>query len=332
MIDELKNALQILLEPRFGKLEALTMLAGGASKEAWALELTTTDGNLELILRRAGGGMMNNEQLTLLEEFQVLEAALAAGVTVAKPIAYFPDILGREAFLSTRLYGEAIGKRVVSRLEFSQARATLPARFAAEFAKIHGINFDNLEFLPGTRDHNAAAYLIARLRNELDATCEPHPVIEYALLWLEQHIPIQSDVTLLHGDFRIGNIMISNTELVGVLDWEFAHVGDPCEDLAWGLIRAWRFGNDHLRLGGIDQIDQFVEHYNALTGRSVSLDQLNYWEVMGNVKWAVGALTQARRHLNGLERSVELAVLGRLSGEMEIELLHLLNDLTFRNN
>ena len=130
----------------------------------------------------------------------------------------------------------------------------------------------------------------------------------------------------MHGDFRIGNLMILETALTGVLDWEFAHIGDPAEDLGWLLVCAWRFGQDHLRLGGIGEVGPFLEHYNTLTNRNIRREQLFYWEVMGNVKWAVGALTQARRHLNVQERSVELAVLGRLCGEMELELLDLLKD------
>jgi aminoglycoside phosphotransferase (APT) family kinase protein len=326
MNEVLKITLEQLLEPQFGenRISNFNMLAGGASKEAWALDLETANATLELILRRAGGGAMNADQLSLQEEFRVLEMALEAGVTVAKPIAYFADVIAKEAFVSERLHGEAVGRRVVSRPEFAAARASLPTRLAEELAKIHSINLENLEFLPGTRDLNAAEYLIARLRSELDATLEPHPVIELALLWLERNVPVQDSVVVLHGDFRIGNLMISETELVGVLDWEFAHVGDPAEDLAWSLIRAWRFGQDQLHLGGIGEINPYLESYNALTKRSISLEQLVYWEVMGNVKWAVGALTQARRHLDGHERSVELAVLGRLSGEMELELLHLL--------
>jgi aminoglycoside phosphotransferase (APT) family kinase protein len=232
--------------------------------------------------------------------------------------------LGKEAFISARLHGEAVGRRVVSRPEFAATRVTLPEQLAEELAKIHSIKLEQLIFLPGTRDFNAATYLIDRLRQELDATLEPHPVIELALLWLERNVRVQTDVVVLHGDFRIGNLMISESGLVGVLDWEFAHIGDPAEDLGWLLVRAWRFGQDHLHLGGIGEIVPFLEHYNALTSRNISLEQLFYWEVMGNVKWAVGALTQARRHLNGHERSVELAVLGRLCGEMELELLHLL--------
>jgi aminoglycoside phosphotransferase (APT) family kinase protein len=328
MNEVLKITLEQLLTPQYGenRISSMTMLAGGASKEAWAFDLETSETKLELILRRAGGGVMNADQISLWEEFKVLEAARDAGVRVAKPIAYFPDVSGKEAFISERLRGEAVGRRVVSRPEFAGARASLPERLAEELAKIHSINLEKLEFLPGTRDLNAAEYLIARLRQELDATLEPHPVIELALLWLERNVPLQSEVVVLHGDFRIGNLMVSEHELIGVLDWEFAHMGDPAEDLGWLLVRAWRFGQDHLRLGGIGEITPYLEHYNTLTKRNIKLEQLFYWEVMGNLKWAVGALTQARRHLEGHERSVELAVLGRLCGEMELELLHLLRD------
>lgn len=326
MIQALKTELERLLTSQFGKnqISSLKMLAGGASKEAWAFDLETAREKLEMILRRAGGGIMNADQISLHEEFMVLGAAREIGVTVAKPVAYFADVLGKEAFISERLHAEAVGRRVVSRPEFAEARASLPTRLAQELAKIHSLNLEKLGFLPGTRDFNAAQYLIARLRSELDITLEPHPVIELALVWLERNIPAQTSVSVLHGDFRIGNLMVCETELAGVLDWEFAHVGDPAEDLAWLFIRAWRFGNDSLRLGGIGEVVPFLEHYNALTNRNISLQQLFYWEVMGNVKWAVGTLTQARRHLDGLESSVELAVLGRLCAEMELELLHLL--------
>ena len=109
--------------------------------------------------------------------------------------------------------------------------------------------------------------------------------------------------------------------LRSLLDWEFCHLADPREDVAWPLVRAWRFGADDLRLGGVGEVEPYLQRYQQLTGRELTLDELYVWEVFGNVKWAVGCLTQARRHLNGLDRSVELAVLGRLAAEMEYELL-----------
>jgi aminoglycoside phosphotransferase (APT) family kinase protein len=299
-------------------------LAGGASKEAWAVDLETNSGLLEVLVRRAGGGTINSETLTLEQEFRVLRRAFKSGVTAPEPLAYLPDCLGREAFVMRRLHGEGLGRRIVIRPEFAQARAVLPIRMAEELARIHAVSLEGLEFLPGTRTGDSVPAWVERLRHELDATGEPHPMIELALHWLEHHAPTPNAITLQHGDFRIGNLLVSSTDLIGVLDWEFAHTGDPAEDLAWGLIRAWRFGQDQLRLGGVGNVKEFLEHYNALSGRNITLEHLFFWEVMGNVKWAVGALTQARRHLNNLERNVELATLGRLACEMEFELLHLL--------
>ena len=323
------GALQIALieavQPHFADARVdLQLLAGGASKETWALTLEGATGTRELIVRRAGGGAMYSEQLTLEGEYNVIQAARSAGVTVAQPLIYLPDLLGREAFISQRLHGESIGRRIVSRPELQAVRSVLPMQMAHELALIHSVPLEELEFLPGARLGSGAAHCIARLYAELDSVHEPHPVIELALRWLTLHEPPSSGRTLVHGDFRLGNLMVSPTDLVGVLDWEFAHIGDPAEDLAWPLIRAWRFGRDDQRLGGIADLEPFLKTYNALTGRRIDVDTLFYWEVMGNVKWAIGALTQAKRHLDGSERSVELAVLGRLSSEMEFELLHLL--------
>ena len=322
----LETAMLGALQPHLpdARVTKLQLLAGGASKETWALTLETAAGTRELIVRRAGGGAMYSEQLTLEGEYKVIQAARAADVTVAQPLEYLPDVLGREAFVSQRLHGETIGRRVVSRPELSVARAALPARMAQELARIHSVALEGLEFLPGAQVGSGAAHCIARLYAELDSVSEPHPVIELALRWLTLHEPPSHGRILVHGDFRIGNLMVSQTDLVGVLDWEFAHTGDPAEDLAWPLIRAWRFGRDDQHLGGIGDLEPFLNAYNALTERAITLETLFYWEIMGNVKWAIGALTQAKRHLDGLEQSVELAVLGRLSSEMEFELLYLL--------
>jgi len=130
---------------------------------------------------------------------------------------------------------------------------------------------------------------------------------------------------VVHGDYRIGNVVVRPHEgLVGVLDWEFAHVDEPVRDLAFALVRAWRFGVPDKRLGGIGDVEPYLDRYNDLTGLDVRAEELDYWELAGNVGWAIGCLTQMQRHLSGLDRSVELAVLGRLGAEVEYEICHLL--------
>ena len=127
-----------------------------------------------------------------------------------------------------------------------------------------------------------------------------------------------------HGDYRIGNVVVDERGLVGVLDWEFAHLDDPVRDVAFGMVRAWRFGVPEKRLGGVGDVGPYLERYNELTGFDVRPEELDYWELAGNVAWAIGCLTQAQRHLSGLDRSVELATLGRLGAEVEYEICNLL--------
>ena len=311
------------LVPLFGPdvaIERLALLAGGASKEAWALDLRTPQGMLALLVRRAGGGVIHQETLTLEEEHRLIEVAFAAGVRVPKPYGYLGEIAGRTAFVSERVSGETIGRRIVQRPELAGARAVLPAQMAEELAKIHAIPAERVPFLSGV----GARDVLGRLTDEVDRLEDAHPAIELGLAWARRRAPAQSDTVVLHGDLRLGNLAVTAAGLGHVLDWEFGHCGDPAEDVAWPLVRAWRFGIDQLRLGGIGEVEPYLERYNTLTGRHLTLASLEYWEVVGNLKWAIGALTQSRRHLSGQQRSVELAVLGRLAAEMEFELLHLL--------
>jgi len=308
--------LQQRLEELLGgpvELASMRLLAGGASKEAWAVDA----GGERLLVRRAAGGVIHADTLSLEHEFQVLEAAHDAGVRVPRPVGYLGELGGRDAFAMELVEGETIGRRIVTRPELEPARAELPQQLAEELAKVHAIPRERVPFL-GERD------VLERFESELDSVGEPHPAIELGLRWLDDHRPEPLEPVVSHGDFRLGNVVVSERGLEYLLDWEFAHVGDPREDLAWPLVRAWRFGVDGLHLGGIGEPELYLERYAKLTGCDVAEEDLFWWEVLGNVKWAVGALTQSRRHLSGRERSVELAVLGRLAAEMEYELLDLL--------
>src|SRR5262249_61629995 len=138
-----------------------------------------------------------------------------------------------------------------------------------------------------------------RLVEELDETGEPHPAIELGLWWLRENRPPAREPVVVHGDFRIGNVAVDENGLVGVLDWEFAHLDDPARDLAFGLVRAWRFGKDDLRLAGIGDVEPHPERYNELTRVDISPDELDYWEIAGNVGWASGGLAPAHRPFAG---------------------------------
>ena len=290
------------------RVESMHLLPGGASKEAWAV---VADGD-SLLVRRAGGGVIHRDTLSLEHEFQVLEAALEADVKVPRPVAYLGELGGREAFAMELVEGETIGRRIVR-----NPPPGLETQLADEVAKIHAIPPDRLPFL-GSGD------VLERFEHELDSVGEPHPAIEYGLWWLREHRPEPLPDVVSHGDFRIGNVVVSGRGLEYLLDWEFAHLADPREDVSWPVVRAWRFGADDRRLGGVGDVRPYLERYAERTGREIEEADLRWWEVLGNVKWATGCLTQCRRHLSGVDRSVEYAVLGRMAAEMEYELLHLI--------
>ena len=305
MIAEMRESLQAVLG---AEVSEPVLLAGGASKEAWAVDA----GGERLLVRRAAGGVIHRHTLSLADEYAVLEAAHEAGVKVPRPVAYIADLDGREAFVMERLEGETIGRRIVR----GEVPASLPVELAEELAKIHAIPRGRLPFLPEAR--------LERMVEELDDVGEPRPAIELGLWWLREHRPPAREPVVVHGDYRIGNVVVGPDGLRGVLDWEFAHVDDPVRDVAFGLVRAWRFGVPEKRLGGIGDAEPYLERYNELTGFDVTAAELDYWELAGNVGWAIGCLTQMQRHLSGRDRSVELAVLGRLGAEVEYEILHLL--------
>src|SRR5258708_12081697 len=71
---------------------------------------------------------------------------------------------------------------------------------------------------------------------------DPTATFEWGFRWLQAHRPPVSPTVLVHGDYRMGNLIIDGSDLAAVLDWELVHVGEAYEDLAWFCIRAWRFG------------------------------------------------------------------------------------------
>ena len=316
------------------QVENLRLLAGGSSQETWSLDTVVAGGPFAgrhaLVLRRDLGGAIAPTALSRADEFRVYQAMYAAGVAVPRPFwcANGADrIADREAFLVQRLEDETIGRRLVREPALAGARAALTAQMAEQLARIHAVDpqLAGLGFLPTPAPGASPALTAVELLDgQLRAIGEPHPALELGLRWLRRHAPPCDRLVVVHGDFRIGNIMVGPEGLRAVLDWEFTHLGDPLEDIGWACVRAWRFGQDQLRFGGIGQLEPFLDAYAAAGGAHVPARQVHYWEVLGNLGWAIGALAQAQRHLRGQERSVELASLGRLCAEMELELLNLI--------
>ena len=337
--EELARAVEALLSERTGaevKVRQLQPLIGGACQDNYRLELTFSGGELQgdrrMVLRSDARKSLPGS-LVRKDEFQVIGAAVAAGVRTPAARWFSEGLVrpGAGAYFLDWVEGEAIGRRVVKHPELQAARETLPEALAAELAKIHTVTRASAPQLadldrgqPSPRSPAAAALAFGRVM--ADGMKEPHPAVELALRWLADHAPGAEEETLVHGDFRTGNFLVTPQGLSAVLDWEFARFGDPMEDVGWLCMRDWRFGQLQLPAGGLARRDRFYDAYARASGRAVDPRKVHWWEVMGNVRWAVGSVMQGERYLSGEESDLELIAIARRAVEMEYEALRLIEE------
>ncbi len=316
---ELATALAEVLRGATGPVTIgdLRRLSGGASRETWSFAAVTGSDRLWLVLQRSRGGLTMTGPSFAVED-ALLAAAEHAGVPVPPTVidaAGCADAMG-DARITLHVEGEALGPRIVRRDEFALARRLLPAQCGRALAAIHSI--DPAE-VPGLDQVDT----LGRLRDGLDLVEEARPAFELALRWLHEHRPPPGPVRVVHGDFRIGNLLVDEAGLQAVLDWELAHLGDPLEDLGWLCVRAWRFGGEG-EVGGVGPLEDLLDAYAEASGSPVSADDVRWWIVAGTLTWGLICAVQARRHLDGHVRSVELATIGRRVCETEYDLLDLL--------
>jgi aminoglycoside phosphotransferase (APT) family kinase protein len=305
------------LRPLVGpaRVEGLTRLSGGASKETWSFDAVGDDGTRTgLILRRDPAGRPG-EPGALDREAAAISLAYGAGLPVPQVLLCSPDrALGRPGMVMRRVEGETIARRILRDDRFAAARRVLVSQLAGFAARLHALD------VPASLPQPDP---LALLRDQLDAFGRPSEVFELALTELERDRPPARGPVLVHGDFRLGNLIVGPDGLRAVLDWELVHAGNPAEDLGWLCVKAWRFGAGPA-VAGMGGREDLLAAYLAAGGADISQAELRWWEILGTLRWGVICLTQASAHLSGAHRSVELAAIGRRVCEQEWDLLLLL--------
>ncbi len=314
------------------RVKAVTPLSGGACQENFRVEL---EGAAPLVLRSDASTSLSGS-ISREQEFRTIGAAHARGVKT--PAAQW---LGRGivkenawAYFLDWVDGETIGRKVLKNPELAAARTALAAALANELAKIHAVRpqdaagdgapLHDARIWPRPRGSAAQARL-AGLKSSIDRLREPRPAQELVLAWLVANAPGDEDIVLGHGDFRTGNFMVAPAGLVALLDWEFSHFGSRYEDLTWISVRDWRFGALDKPIGGFAKRAPFYEAYEKAAGVTLDPKQLFYWEVLGNLQWAIGCVEQGERYMYGGVDEFELVAIGRRAAEMEFEAFRLLD-------
>jgi aminoglycoside phosphotransferase (APT) family kinase protein len=296
-----------------GRVESLS---GGASRLTLGVQVRDGEGGQHELVLRASDRADVNACMEL--EAASLRAAAAAGMPVPAVLCASDDTgaLGCGYLVSARVAGEAIPRRIL-RSAAGEGRQRLLAQCGAALAALHAADPGGVPGLPADDP-------LTLWRDWMDALGQPSAVFEIALRWLLRHRPPAGGTAIVHGDFRLGNLIVDESGLAAVLDWELVHRGDPLEDLGWFCVRAWRFGEDARPAAGLGSIEEFLASYERAGGAQVDRDALRWWLVLGTLRWGVICQRQAHRHLSGQTRSVELAAVGRRVCENEWDLLELL--------
>lgn len=328
---DLRERLGAIIAERLGppgEVLAMTRLTGGATRTTWSLDVRIGDQVQPLILQQThprditpGGPINLMARVQGDSEARLIAAARGAGVPVpaVRLVLQPEDGLGA-GFITDRISGETIGRRINREPVLAGARRLLPRQCGQILASIHTMDTDSLPFLAR---HDAAAQ-VAAYRAIWDAFDHPLPTMELGLKWAGAHIPTSEHLAVVHGDFRNGNFIVGPDGIRAVLDWELAHLGDPVEDLGWLLVKTWRFGGK-LPVGGFGRREDLLESYEQAGGPPVSPNHLLFWEAFGCLKWAVMCTIKGEGYLRDpRERTVEALAIGRRTEEPLYDFLNLI--------
>jgi len=328
--DTFTTALEKLLYRELAGFQSLLscqQLTAGASQETYRIIIHDASGERRLALRRSQPSLQADSSvggISLATEARLFQLAGAAGIP-GPGINYVlvpEDGLG-SGFIMDWLDGETLGRRIVRAKELAGIRPRLARECGQILGRIHALDWraaglaGNLpEVAPGTLvDETWQSY------RDLDV---PVPMIDYTWRWLRDNLPKQSRTTLVHGDFRNGNLMVTPQGINAVLDWELAQIGDPVRDLGWLCVNSWRFGSDALPVGGFGEIEDLLAGYRETSGLDIPRRELEFWQVFGSFWWAMATLQMANAWRTGETPSLERPVIGRRSSEAQMDCVNLL--------
>ncbi len=308
------------------KLLSVTQLTAGASQQTFRLTVAGDSGDVSIYaFRRAQPGLESSSygQLPPSLEVELLKLADVGNVPVPEiHYALRPEDGLGDGYVMEWLEGETMGQRIVKLPELAAARESLAFECGQALARIHA--------LPVSKSLSQKLHcvspedLVRETWGAYIALDTPQPMIDYTAQWLLSHLPQDSRTTLVHGDFRNGNLMVTPEGIKAVLDWELCHIGDPMRDLGWLCVNSWRFGNRSLPVGGFGRVEDLVAGYESVSSHCVDRDALRFWEVFGSFWWSITTLGMAKTWRTGETPSVERPVIGRRSTEAQMDCVNLL--------
>jgi aminoglycoside phosphotransferase (APT) family kinase protein len=246
----------------------------GGSRELYLVDVERSDGiTLQLVLRCEAGGSFAGTEISPAKEASVYRALEHTEVPVPRVVALSP---GNTALLMERLAGTADMSSLAS-----DERTVVMEGFVDALAALHNLDVDKLDLpnfaRPRTPEDHARFEISTWARLADDGIPEVDPMIRYSGAWLLAHPPTHvSRTVLVHGDAGPGNFLYDHTGVTGIVDWEFAHIGDPMDDWAWIYSRAAEA-----------ELEVLKQRYGSATGIPIDEDQIRYYRAAVDYRCAI---------------------------------------------
>jgi len=297
---------------------SIKLISGGQSNPTYFV----TIGDRELVLRKAPNGELLPGAHRVDREYRIMNALADSGVPVPKMISLEENksVLGAPFYLMRRLHGQVFHESTLPD-HSPEARLAIYDHKAQILASLHRADVAE----KGLEDYGRKGPFFTRQIHrwtkqwELSKTREI-PEIDQLAKWLKDNDDGDETSTLVHGDYRIGNLMLHPTEpqIVGVLDWELSTLGHPLADLAH-TTAMWHITSEeygglmgaNLKALGIPERQQFEDTYLEAAGFSDGLTIFHH--AFALFRWAVIFEGIAKRAKSGTAASENAEKVGALS-------------------
>lgn len=255
----------------------LSQMTGGQSNPTFKI----SNGNSHYILRKKPGGVLLPSAHAVDREYRVMKALANTDVPVPQMLAFCEDesVIGTAFFIMEYLDGRVFSDQSLPGLQASE-RQKIYKQMNQAIAAIHRLDYESLGLDTFGKPGNYFARQITRWSRQVrEANITIPDSLNQLMDWLPEHIPPEDETSLIHGDFRMDNLIFHKTDLriIGVLDWELSTLGNPLADFAYQCM-AWRIapslwrgiqGLDLLALG-IPSESEYIAMYEKQVGRSIS--------------------------------------------------------------
>jgi aminoglycoside phosphotransferase (APT) family kinase protein len=314
MKENLQEYLQKYLFPNDQlTIEEFNQASGGWTDETYVLTVRTIEQSIGCVVRKLKKGSLLSAERNLVQQYSLLEI-LSRSTKLPVPKVYKLEedssIIGGEFIIMEKLEGRSYvpwSKEGKAFFKIASTDTDIPKQFANHLIALHNLQYKNIGIDQVFEDHGLGRGFIDRKLSELESLYLKYkiiydPVMTDALEWLKQHRPAAQRLSLIHGDYRTGNMLYKENQLSGILDWEAAEIGDPLMDVAYICAKANQMDSS-LACYLLDK-EWFLDYYAKKTGLAVETKVLYYFEVLHQVRFLLLSLSAANAFEN--EKATDL--------------------------